>query len=67
LILVILLLFAAIIASLAVALVALFERGGDPDRMVRALTVRIALSVLVFVLLFVGWYFGLLEPHGLGG
>jgi hypothetical protein len=34
--------------------------------MVNALTVRIALSVLLFVLLFVAWKGGLIEPHGIG-
>ena len=33
--------------------------------MVRALTVRIALSVLLFMLLFVAWRAGLIEPHGI--
>lgn len=65
--LIVVLLFVAILASLASALVALFRRGGDPDSLLRALTVRVALSVLVFLLLMAGWYFGLLEPHGLGG
>ena len=32
--------------------------------MVNALTVRIALSVLLFVLLLVAWWSGLIEPHG---
>jgi hypothetical protein len=40
---------------------------GDPDKMLRALTWRIGLSVGLFVLLFVAWYFGLIRPHGLGG
>jgi hypothetical protein len=40
--------------------------GKDKDRakhMVTSLTVRIGLSVALFVLLFIGWYFGLLQPH----
>ena len=57
----------AILASLAVALVALFRRGGDEQTLVRALTVRVGLSVLFFLLLLLGWYLGLIEPHGLGG
>lgn len=58
--------FIAIFASLGVALVALFRRGGNPQTLLRALTVRVGLSVLFFVLLLLGWYFGFLEPHGLG-
>jgi hypothetical protein len=33
-------------------------------QMARALTVRIGLSVALFVLLMIGWYFGGLTPHG---
>jgi hypothetical protein len=32
--------------------------------MVNALTVRVGLSVMLFALLFVGWHFGLIQPHG---
>ena len=44
---------------------ALFAMSSGPDhsgRMVRALTVRISLSVLLFLMLMVGHYFGLIEP-----
>jgi hypothetical protein len=33
-------------------------------QMARALTVRIGLSVALFVLLMIGWYFGGITPHG---
>lgn len=56
----------AILASLGVALVALFRRSGNPRTLLRALTVRVSLSVLFFLLLLLGWYLGVLEPHGLG-
>ncbi|HEY8520419.1 MAG TPA: twin transmembrane helix small protein [Gammaproteobacteria bacterium] len=63
-----LLLYAAILVSLASALHAMFRpRRDDPKRMARALTVRVGLSVLLFALLFVAWYFGWIEPHGIGG
>lgn len=39
------------------------DRGGSP-KMVRALTLRIVLSVALFVLLFVAWALGLIQPHG---
>ena len=58
--------FVAILASLGVALVALLRRGGNEQTLLRALTVRVGLSVLFFVLLLLGWYLGILEPHGLG-
>jgi hypothetical protein len=35
--------------------------------LLRALTIRVSLSVLFFLLLMLGWYLGFLEPHGLGG
>jgi len=59
--------FLAILASLGVALVALFRRSGGEQTLLRALTVRVGLSVLFFLLLLLGWYLGLIEPHGLGG
>ncbi len=59
--------FVAILASLGIALVALFRRQPDEQTLLRALTVRVALSVLFFLLLLLGWYLGVLEPHGLGG
>ena len=60
--------FAAILASLGVALYALFSRRGDSSQlMLRALTIRVSLSVLFFLLLLLGWYLGLLQPHALQG
>jgi hypothetical protein len=59
--------FVAILASLGVALVALFRQRGNEQTLLRALTVRVGLSVLFFLLLLLGWYLGLIEPHGLGG
>ena len=64
-ILVIITLF-AIIASLGSALFHLSRGKGDPQKMVRALTVRIGLSVALFILLMLAWYNGLITPHGLG-
>jgi hypothetical protein len=45
---------------------AMFSMTGGPTqskRMVRALTVRVGLSVALFAFLMVGWYLGLLQPH----
>jgi hypothetical protein len=58
--------FVAILASLGLALVALFRRGDHRETLLRALTIRVGLSVLFFLLLLLGWYLGILEPHGLG-
>jgi hypothetical protein len=45
---------------------ALFAMSSGPDhsgRVVRALTWRIGLSVLVFAGLMLGWWLGLIQPH----
>jgi cytochrome bd-type quinol oxidase subunit 2 len=55
----------AIVVSLGSGLFHLVKDGGQSKRMVNALTVRIALSVLLFVLLFVAWKGGLIVPHGI--
>ena len=60
-------LFVAILASLGLALLALFKRGDHSQALLRALTVRVSLSVFFFLLLMLGWYLGILKPHGLGG
>jgi hypothetical protein len=57
---------AAIVASLFSGLFHLVKDEGQSKRMVNALTVRIALSVLLFILLFVAWRGGVIEPHHLG-
>jgi len=54
----------ATVASLGSALFHL-SRGGDNPKLVRALTVRIVLSIVLFVFLIVAWRFGLITPHGL--
>ena len=55
----------AIVVSLGSGLFHLVKDDGQSKRMVNALTVRIALSVLLFVLLFVAWKTGLIVPHGI--
>ncbi len=55
----------AIVVSLGSALYHLARgQGGDSSKMVRALTVRISLSVILFILLMAAWYVGLISPHG---
>jgi hypothetical protein len=42
------------------------DDGADNStRVVRALTVRLVLSLLLFFILMAGYYFGFLQPHGL--
>jgi cytochrome bd-type quinol oxidase subunit 2 len=52
----------AIVFSLGTALFHLTK--GDSDRkMARALTVRIALSLALFILLMIAWWAGVITPH----
>ena len=63
----ILLFFLAMFACLALGAWYLRRGGrGDSGKLLNALTLRVALAVLFFVLLMLAWYAGLIEPHGLG-
>ncbi|HMW28925.1 MAG TPA: twin transmembrane helix small protein [Plasticicumulans sp.] len=54
----------AIVASLGSGLFFLVRERERSERLVRALTVRIALSIGLFVLLLLAWAAGLVQPHG---
>jgi succinate dehydrogenase/fumarate reductase cytochrome b subunit len=56
----------AIIVSLGSGLFHLVNDKGGSKKMVRALTVRVGLSVALFILLFIAWSQGLITPHGVG-
>lgn len=62
---IVLLFIVLILASLASALYYLIKDRGQSDRTVRMLTVRIGLSLTLFLLLMGGYYFGLIPQHGL--
>jgi len=55
----------AIVGSLGSALVQLSRGKGDSQKMLRALTWRIGLSVGLFLLLLLAWRMGYIRPHGL--
>lgn len=57
----------AIVFSLGSALFHLSRNQGDSKKMVRALTWRISLSVLLFLLLLLAYWTGLIQPHGIQG
>jgi uncharacterized membrane protein len=59
------LVLAGILASLGVALFHLASNRGDSNKLVRSLTVRVVLSVALFLLLMIAWRVGLIHPHGL--
>jgi len=54
----------AIIGSLFSGLFFLMRDKGASERTVKALTIRVSLSVLLFILLMLGFATGLLQPHG---
>ncbi len=54
-----------IVVSLFAAIVFLVRDRGEGNRPVKALTIRITLSLLLFGLLFVGYFSGALKPHGI--
>ena len=56
---------AAILVSLASGLVFLIQDKGQGTRTVRALTWRIGLSVSLFALLVLGYFMGIIKPHGI--
>ena len=62
--LIILIFLALILGSLFSALYLLFKRGEDKTKVATALTVRITLSLLLFVLLIAGFYFGIIPQKG---
>ena len=54
-----------ILASLFSALFFMFKDKGDSRRMVKALTLRVALSVSLFLLLMAAYFFGFIGKEGL--
>ena len=55
----------AVLASLFSGLFFLYKDKGASNRMVISLTIRVALSVLIFLILMASYYFGLITPQGL--
>jgi len=54
-----------IIFSLAVAFVAFIKKEADSDKMLKALTFRIGLSIALIIIMMIGAQFGLISPHGI--
>ncbi|MBK7982719.1 MAG: twin transmembrane helix small protein [Candidatus Competibacteraceae bacterium] len=63
--LVVFILLLMILGSLGSGLFFLINDHGQNHRMVKALTLRIGLSVALFVLLMLAYAVGLITPHGL--
>jgi formate/nitrite transporter FocA (FNT family) len=62
---IVLLFIAVILFSLGSALYYLVKDKGQSERTVKALTVRITFSIVLFLILMLGFYFGLISPQGL--
>ena len=62
--LVVVAIFIGVLASLASALLYLVKDRGQSERTVRALTMRVGISIGLLCLLVVLWALGLIEPHG---
>lgn len=61
----VILILLGILASLGSGLIYLVRDHSDSDRTVKALTVRILLSVFLFGLLMLGIFTGVIQPHGI--
>jgi hypothetical protein len=61
---IVLFVFFLILASLGTALFTFLRDKGDSTRTVKALTMRIGLSISLFILLFILYAAGLIHPHG---
>jgi hypothetical protein len=56
---------ALILISLGSGIVYLVKDDGNSRRVLNSLTIRIALSVTLFLLLIIGYYTGEIQPHGI--
>lgn len=54
-----------IAGSLASGLIFLIRDPGHSKRTVKALTIRIGISVSLFLFLLLAYHFGLINPHGI--
>ena len=62
---VVILFLIVIVASLGLALRFMLRDKGQGDRMVKALTLRVALSVCLFLMLMLSYYLGFIPRSGL--
>jgi peptidoglycan biosynthesis protein MviN/MurJ (putative lipid II flippase) len=60
---VVVLLILCILGALGSALYQLMRHKGASDKTVKALTIRVALSIFLFLMLLLAHQFGLINPH----
>jgi len=62
---IILVLLALVLISLGAGMFSLIKDRGETNRTVKFLTIRIVLSIALFVLLIVSFLMGWIQPHGI--
>lgn len=62
---IIVVLLLAVIVSLTSGMFFLVHDKGETDRSVKSLTIRISLSIALFIMLIVGYFTGMIQPHGI--
>jgi amino acid transporter len=62
---IIVLLLLAVLASLASGMFFLINDKGESDRTVKSLSIRITLSIALFLMLIIGYFTGMIQPHGI--
>ena len=62
---VVILMLLAIVGSLFSAALFMLKGRGDSERMAKALSWRIGLSVALFLILMLGYFLGVFQPHQL--
>ncbi len=58
-------LLALVVLSLGAGMVSLVKDGGNSNRTVTFLTIRIALSIVTFAFIALSFYMGWIQPHGI--
>ena len=58
-------LLALIVLSLGASMFSMIKDRENSDRTVKLLTVRIVLSILTFIFIFISFYMGWIQPHGI--
>jgi Protein of unknown function (DUF2909) len=53
-----------VVLSLGAGMFSMVKGGGDSNRTVKFLTIRIALSIVTFLFIALAFYMGWIQPHG---
>jgi hypothetical protein len=61
---IIVVLLGLVVLSLGAGMFSMVKDGGDSNRTVKFLTIRIALSIVTFLFIALAFYMGWIQPHG---